>query len=201
MRQRAAKSAATSPLHTLIAVVPAEALRPLVLALVLNGSGAGTPQAEPPAGAPRRRPGWPKGKPRGPRKAAIAKADVDAASLVDAMAHNAPAAASPKLAARHRHNASRRAKRAAARQGKGGCNGNGNNGKPGNGGSAANAGTPSAQALWKHAEALQPKTPWRAVAHALGINEALTLDCYRSHSVPPGILGSAIERFLALPTA
>jgi hypothetical protein len=51
----------TSPLHALIAAVPDEALRELVLELLLNGS---SPSAHP---VRRRRRGWPKGKPRGRR--------------------------------------------------------------------------------------------------------------------------------------
>jgi hypothetical protein len=58
---------------------------------------------------------------------------------------------------------------------------------------------PTAQALWRRAEALQPKTPWRAVAHEFGTNEAQALDCYRAGTLPPGMTSSAIERFLELP--
>jgi hypothetical protein len=150
-------------------------------ATLLNGSGAGTLQSEPPAAAPqgaaKRRPGWPSGKKRGPRKTAIAGTDTEAP-------------ANSKLAARRkRENDLRRAKRAAARQGKGGNGGAGGNGKPGNGSAGA-------EALWKHAEALQPKTPWRAIAREFGTNEAQALDCYRSRCLPPGVVASAIERFL-----
>ena len=166
MRQRAV-TPSTSAVLALVAAIPIEALRGLLLSLILDGTGAGTPQAEPPASAlqpaAKRRCGWPKGRPRRP---AIAKANVAVA------AYETP---DPKLAARHRHNASRRAKRAA---------------EP----------TRSARALWQHAETLQPKTPWRAVARALELNDAVCLDAYRSGHLPPGVAASAIERFLELPT-
>jgi hypothetical protein len=177
MRQRAV-TPSTSAVLALVAAIPTEALRGLLLSLILDGTGAGAPQAEPPASAlqpaAKRRCGWPKGRPRRP---AIAKANVAVA------AYETP---DPKLAARHRHNASRRAKRAAEKQA-----------KSGNGSAEP---TPSARALWQHAETLQPKTPWRAVARALELNDAVCLDAYRSGHLPPGVAASAIERFLELPT-
>jgi hypothetical protein len=88
-----------STLHTLIAALPDEALRPLVLALLQNG--ATTPAALPARAAQpvaKKRPhGWPKGKLRGPRKAAGA---ANADQLVDAIARNTAATAEAKRAER-----------------------------------------------------------------------------------------------------
>jgi hypothetical protein len=205
MRQPATSSA----LLTVVAALPTESLRPLLLQILLNGSGTDTPEPEPPARTPQRCGGgaWrcDRGVRRGPRKVAIAKAHTEAAD--------------PKAAARWRRaNERRRAKRAAERQAKASTgmdlagnparspvnkplsrSGKPSNGKPGNGSAPAES-TPSASALWRRARTLQPRTPWKAVARGLGINEAQALDAHRNGSLPPGVAASAIERFLALPT-
>jgi hypothetical protein len=131
-------------------------------------------------------------EPRAPTTAAVVKAA-------------APAAADPtKRAARLKRNAdNRRARRAAARQGKAGNghdnpNGAGKNGK-GTGGNAS--AEPTAQALWGKAEMLMPKTPWRAVARACGANEAACLDAFRTRAMPPGVATGAVARFLELPVS
>ena len=50
-----------------------------------------------------------------------------------------------------------------------------------------------------HAALLQAKAPWRAVALELGINNAVALDCYRTHTLPPGVTEAIVTRFLELP--
>ena len=49
------------------------------------------------------------------------------------------------------------------------------------------------------AEAIQPKTPWRTVSRAFGLNEAVVLDAFRHRAVPPGVEDSAIARFIERP--
>jgi hypothetical protein len=69
MSMHAAEST-TAALRTLIAAIPDDRLRELVLELMLNGLAASAPAA--PAEAPalaKRRGGWPRGRRRGARKA------------------------------------------------------------------------------------------------------------------------------------
>jgi hypothetical protein len=178
---------ATSALYTILAHVPDNRLRQLLLILLSTIAGGPAPMEAAPA-APRatkrRHGGWPKGKRRGrPRKVAAA----DPADLT-------PYA---KLRARRKRDAdSRRAKRALARQAKAAS---GSNGGASNGHGATAASTPTGEALWAKAEALQPKTPWRTVARAFDQNEALCLDAFRTRCLPPGVLDSAVERFLETP--
>jgi hypothetical protein len=107
----------------------------------------------------------------------------------------AAAAVDPKLVARRQRAAERqRAARATARQAKAGSS----NGSGASGGNSAKVAA-TAQALWRQAEALAPKTPWRAIAREFGTNEAQALDAYRTRSLQPGMTASAIERFLELP--
>jgi hypothetical protein len=216
---------APSPLQTLLAAVPDEALRPLVLAL-LNGAAPaaanpgrrrwqprqegdfrnGRPLAgdRRQGGAPRRRAGWPKGKPRGPRKAIAKTGGIDPQQEENASLPGITSAtAKEKRAARRQRQASSlRARRAAARQDKAG---NGAHKGPAKGahvpppdGRTSPEVTP-ALALWEHAARLQPKTPWRAVAREFGTNEQQAVDCYLSKSNPPGLVTNAIERFLEMP--
>jgi hypothetical protein len=184
--------AALSPLQILIAALPPEVLRAALLAVLSNGVTVGAAKAAPDAShvatsPPQAHRGWPKGVPRGKRLAAAA-----------------PAAADPKKADRLARNAARRRdQRAAARAGKA-SNGAGNangHGKPGNGkgsGTIVPDLTP-AQAVWRHAMALQPKFPWRLLSREFGTNEAQALDCYRRGELPPGLDDSALARFVKLP--
>jgi hypothetical protein len=179
--------AALSPLQILIAALPPEVLRAALLAVLTAGDDEATkpaPIASHVTAAPQPRPpqvhrGWPKGVPRGKHKATTTAGD-------------------PKRAERlHRNAKRRRDQRAAARARKasnGASKPTGSNGK-GNG-----ALTP-AQAVWKHAMALQPKMPWRIVSRELGVQEAQWVDCYRRGELPPNIAPNAIERFLAMPVA
>jgi hypothetical protein len=178
----------TSPLHILLAAISDERLCAVIVELARNGASAGDdelgqahlpgaaaapPPPAPPAPAPRRRLGWPKGRPRkpGPPEAVLAER-------------------------RAKYAAAARAKRAAARAAKNAKAGKSNgHGKPTNG--AADA-TPAA-ALWRHAEQLRPRDPWVVVARELGVNPALSKDCYRSGELPPGMADSAVTRFVELP--
>jgi hypothetical protein len=112
MRPRAIPPA-TSALYTLISAVPPERLRELVLTLMLDGAAPAEAAPAPRRGAAKRRkPGWPKGRKRGPR-APIAPAIPSAADRAKALAL---ASVDERLAARReRTNAAKRAKRAAAR--------------------------------------------------------------------------------------
>jgi hypothetical protein len=148
----------TAILQILVAALPEAALRPLVLELVLGGATVTAPltAAVPAIVTPERvHKGWPPGKPRGGRR--------KPAAARDAVAHRA------WLDAR---NAKLAAKRAAARAAKQPPNGNGA------GNTAGNA-EPLAAQVWKHAERLDQKAPYRAVARALDLNDQLVLDHFR----------------------
>ena len=191
---------------TLRAVVDAlsdERLRSLIVALAHSNAAAAT--APEPARPATKRANQPAGKRRGrPRKASAATPVVVDPKLARRRAHAAayqrakraaaaeaavagkpPAAAAAKPAAdepkRHYARPPGPAKRNAAA-----ANGHGADLTPG-------------QQFWRHAEALQPKMPWRIVARELGANEALALDCYRLGTLLPGITSSAVDRFMALP--
>jgi hypothetical protein len=158
-----------SLLHLLIDALPNAVLRPLLLSLL------GAAPAAAPAPAPsRKRRGWPKGRKRGPRKA-VADQLVDTLAAVDARR------AATLARRREKEAAQRQAKRAAAK------------GKAGNGAAA------DAEKLWRRAETLAPGKPWRAIVREFGTNEAAAVDAHRNKTVPPGIVSSAIERFLDLP--
>jgi hypothetical protein len=169
MRHRARKPVPTSPLHALVAAVPLEALRQLVLTLLLQSGPA--PAVSAPAiaePAPRIHRGWPRGVPRGPRK---------------------PAAGGRSRAQLDKINARRKAARAAARVAK----------QPNGGGNGSTAGIePTAAQVWQHAEKLQPKAPWRAIVREFGINEALAQDAHRTQKLPPGVGPEAAARFLEM---
>ena len=190
MRQPSITSSAT--LRTLVAALPDEALRPLILALL-----AGTPivPATPIAESARRRDrapvrrvrttkprrgGWPKGKPR--KTIAAVAADVEAKRL----RRNEQA----RLWARRKR---AQVKEAATKT----EHGNGQAGTRSGNGSAKPEIT--AARFWEHAKTLHGKRPWVAVARELGTNEAQALDAYRAGSLPPGMTANAIERFLELP--
>jgi hypothetical protein len=181
-----------APLHILINALPDEALRPLLLELLATGTSAiaesipgPARRASRPRQAAKRRHGggWPKGKPRrGPGR----PPKVETAAEMEA-----------KLAARReRNNAIARARRAAARPATAT-----DHGSDGAGGNGAARPRPTAAMLWAHAAALSPKTPWRAVARELGVNEAQALDSYRLHKVPPGITPDLLAHFLELSPA
>jgi hypothetical protein len=110
-----------------------------------------------------------------------------ASDLVDAMDRSAVATAETKRADQL---ARRRAKEAEARAAKRAAkNGNGK----------ACAGGTEAEKFWRHAETLAPGKPWRAIVREFGTNEAVAVDAHRNKTVPPGIVDTAIKRFLELP--
>jgi hypothetical protein len=91
-------------------------------------------------------------------------------------------------------------KRAAARQARASAIPGGGNGAHPSTASGANGNAgPSAQAFWRHAEALAPQQPWKIVARTLGVNEQLAVDCHRHRTLPPGIDDDALERFIGRP--
>jgi hypothetical protein len=167
---------ATSSLQLLVDALPNAVLRPLILMLLGAKPTASAPAPEPPA----RKRGWIKGRPRGPRKRTIAAPDkID--RLVDAMAESRSAATIESKRAKRRAKEAQR--RQARRTAKNGSSGNGT----------------TAEKLWKHAETLAPGKPWRAIVREFGTNEAAAVDAHRNKRLPPGIVSSAIERFLDLP--
>jgi hypothetical protein len=184
----------TKFLEALLAAVPDQALRPLVLELIRNGAGArsrlrseaaASAAAPPPPQAAKRRGGWPKGKSRkrGPGRPRL----------------DADTAAAKREARRLRINETarlRRAKRAAAAT-RNGDNGAGN----GNGSTKAVAAEVTPAQFWGHASMLAPTKPWRFVALELGVNEQQSVDCHRNHAIPPGLTAAAIQRFLELAPA
>jgi hypothetical protein len=185
MRPRADSPAITSALYTILAHVPDDRLRQLLLILLSTIADAPAPAAaeavpEKPRTMKRRsRRGWPKGKPRGrPRKVEIAAA-ADQSSYA-------------KLRARRERDAAARRARRAAKAANG-------NGRPTSMPKASCLPTPTGEALWAKAEALRPKDPWKAVARGLGLNEAVVLDAFRHRTVPPGAEDNAIARFIERP--
>jgi hypothetical protein len=197
MRQPATTSPATSSaaLATLIAAVPIERLRALVLELMLNGASAATlelPTPTPPAKRlyRRRSSSRPPGRRRG-------RTTIAAKSRRRRSRKSRPEleVVDPKLIARRKSSREHmQRKRAAAKAAKAAAQGS----PIGNGNAPGKAPEITAVTFWQHAETLTPTKPWRAVARELGTNEAQALDCYREGKLIPGLTAHAIERFLAL---
>jgi hypothetical protein len=212
-----------SPLDILLAAIPDEALRPLVLALVTNGSAAPrAPLADPPPPPAAKRAGWPKGRKRGRVRPSAAAATTDTGKIIDDMAGKAGAAAEAKRLRvnarlrewRHRRAAEQRAAKRQATEERAAADaarassvaivkpGNGADNSAGNSHPPDRAGTGITPAVfWAQATALSSggRQPWKTVARRLGLNEALCIDHYRTHTLPP-IDAGAIEQFLQLPT-
>jgi hypothetical protein len=182
-------------LRLLIGAVPNDRLRELMLELLLHGAPAGAPASaqaamlaaatsvpDDPAPA-KRRPGWPKGKARGKRKAKAANgtADVEDYSVV-----------------RRRRYAE---KRAAERAAKAGVNGSPTpvNHNAARNGAAANSEGVSAETFWNHARKLSPKEPWRAVVREFDISNGAAREALRNTALPSGVAAAAVARFLTLP--
>jgi hypothetical protein len=207
--------ALTSPLQALVAALPDDALRPLIVKLLQNDASMPlTAPAEDQEPSPRRatrprrtakprrgRP--PSGKRRGrPRK--TIDPDLDAKIIARRRREAAQTRGRPRkvdrdvdpklLARRERAKLQARAKRAAI---KAAAEAEYSNGASNGNGAPRPAITPVR--LWQHAEVLMPKMPWRIVARELNVNEAQSLDAHRSRSLPPGVTVNAIERFLELP--
>ena len=166
-------------LRLLIAAVPGDRLRDLVLELLLHGAPAGASAILAPATtaatdpAPAKRPrGWPKGVPRGPRKA---------------KAENGTAAVEDYSVVRRRRYAE---KRAAERANGGNSRGNGH----------ACDQSVSAEAFWNHARKLSPKEPWRSVVRELDISNGAAREALRNTALPSGVAAATVARFLTLTT-
>lgn len=167
-------------LRLLIGAVPNDRLRDLMLELLLRGVPAGpsailapaTATATDPAPA-KRRSGWPKGVPRGPRKA---KAENGAAAVEDYSAVR-----------RRRYAEKRAAERASSGHAKGSGNGSGQEGISG-------------REFWDHARKLSPKEPWRSVVRELDISNGGAREALRTTTLPPGVAAAAVARFLTLAT-
>lgn len=169
-------------LRALIAAVPDNRLRDLVLELALHGAPSEEPATPAPAPAPavaptpakrkRTRPGW-----SAARRAAFEKAK----------------AAAPAAAARPDYNTVRRERRAAERVARAAQ-------KAGNGHSNGNGEGISAEAFWAHARRLSPREPWRAITREFGGSDADAREALRAMALPSGIATAAVARFLALPT-
>ena len=159
----------TFALRTLIAALPEDRLGALLLELLLGQLQATT--ADPPAPARRRRGGWPRGNPRGPRKAAK-------------RTRRAAAAATAR-----RRRAEKRATQQAAEQAAAEPEPNGNAGLE----------TISAAMFWGHAKALNRERPWVAVMREFDIKEPIARNCYGIQSLPPHVGPMAVSRFSPCP--
>jgi hypothetical protein len=95
------------------------------------------------------------------------------------------------LARRQRYAAKRKAARRAAKAAAAGAAAAGANGE--------GAVPVSPEALWRHAERLEPQAPWKAVVRELGVKEVHAQAAYRKLSLPPQMGPMAVEKFLALP--
>ena len=168
-------------LRALIAAVPDNRLRDLVLELALHGAPSEEPATPAPAPAPavaptpakrkRTRPGW-----SAARRAAFEKAK----------------AAAPAAAARPDYNTVRRERRAAERVARAAQ-------KAGNGHSNGNGEGISAEAFWAHARRLSPREPWRAITREFGGSDADAREALRAmlgdcHCGRGAIFSSANDR-------
>jgi hypothetical protein len=67
-------------------------------------------------------------------------------------------------------------------------------------GNGAGDGIPvSAEALWRHAQKLEPTRPWLAVVRELEVKEVHARAAFRKLSLPPGVGPMAVTKFLTLP--
>jgi hypothetical protein len=166
---RATSSDPAAIVRLLVAAVPEDRLRSLLVALVLDDLMPSMSITE-----PRRR----RGRPPGAAAAANGRRRKAANGR-----RRAAKPDDPKLLARRQRYAARRA--AARRAAKAGSNGE-------------DAVSVSPEALWRHAEKLEPTRPWAAVAREFGVKEAAAQQAHRSRGLPPGIGPMAITRFLTV---
>ena len=184
-------------LQTVVAAIPDNQLRSVLISVLLDGLSPGAGHGSPAPVTPKSTRGWPKGKPR-------KSAPGNGATAID-----------PKLEARRqRAYAQRRAKRAAARAAKAAAAKSGSAApkpprgrpriKPAPAGATGNGAHPigrdksSAAAFWSHAELLSPTKAWHSVARELGVNLAVEQDAFRLGQIPPNINAAAAARSLEL---
>jgi hypothetical protein len=161
--------------HAVLAAVPEDKLRTLILELLLAPLTTTQPALHRKRGRPRKAVEEGNVVPL-PRKTARRRRN---------------GAVDPKLAERRRrYEAKRTAARRAAKAAKA------IKATAGNGQDAAI--TP--QAFWQHAEKLEPTRPWLAVTRQFDVKEAIAQNCYRKLSLPRSIGPMAITKFLSLET-
>jgi hypothetical protein len=212
-------------LRVILGALPNDRLAGLLYELARVAGVIAMPEPTPlPATAGKRGPGWPKGRPRGPRKVRTTEPTTE--PTVEKVLPAAPAKSlNAKLKAkRNRANAARRAKRAAARAGNGKANGTQDSSTSAIAHDAASAkrarhahnmrvrrardaaarqtdGTDkaadaAAAAMWERALELAPKAPWKAIERAFHVNAALALDAWRSRELPPGVTPVEVAQFV-----
>jgi hypothetical protein len=166
---------AAAIVRALVASLPEDRLRGLLVALVLEGLMPPTSITE-----PRRRRGRP------PTAAAAANgrrrkaANGRLRGAVKAVTEAKP------VARKRGRRALREARPAPEPAGETAGNGNG-----------AVAITP--EALWRHAERIEPQAPWRAIMREFDVPAAAAQQAYRSLSLPRQVGPMAVTKFLALP--
>jgi hypothetical protein len=168
----------TTPLQAIVAAIPDDRLRPLLMELLQNGAAPKALPAQTPATPmpTKRRGGWPAGRKRGrPSKTTTAKA---AAALARQRLRDAE---------------KKREKRAAAQPAKPEATTKSNGNGGGNGTGAAI--TPAA--IWEHAKKINPKSPWRALRD-FEVNDQVALDAFRAKVLPPGFGAEAAAKFLEI---
>ena len=173
-------------MHSLVAAIPEDRLRWLVLELLLGKMKLKAPAAARPIAPNGKKPargGWPAGKPRGPRHV---KSEEKAAPEAKATADKPT---DKQLATARRREGDRKR---TARNGQTTSNGNAN----------GQGATPHADDLavrvWQHAAKLEPGAPWKCL-RAHGVLDALSLDAYRVTRLPPGLRPDRSRSFLATP--
>ena len=178
-------------LRALIAAVPDDRLRDLVLELALRDAPSGAPATPADSGADQARPA--------PRR------------LVRG-APRCPPGESRRRQPTHGETAAERSSRrrlanaVGAKRGRGAprakAAGNGHgNGKPATRQRRGRATEGvSAETFWNHARKLSPKEPWRAVVRELDISNGAAREALRNTALPSGVAAAAVARFLTLTT-
>jgi hypothetical protein len=166
---------ASTVVRALVTALPDACLRDLVVQLALNNltqppvTSPTEPEVRQKRGRPRKAPA------NGRRRRAGSAVDSKVDSKVDL-----------KLVARRkRYEAKRRAARRAAKTA---------SKTVGNGQEVV----VSPEALWRHAEKLEPVRPWLIVAKEFGVKEAVAQQAQRTKTLPPGVGPMAVTKFLTL---
>jgi hypothetical protein len=180
--------------QALIAVIPDDRLREVLLALMLNGpmkAPAALPTAPTPRRPAKRRRGWTRGKPRGPRKAkrngAVRKRSPGSRPPPDRERRRPGGQARCRCCLRatpaggQENRRTRRRARRQRRQQRGQ--------RPG--------GRHSREVLGAR-KRLEPGRPWLAVAREFDVKETVARGAYDAQRLPPQVGPMAVTRFLAL---